>query len=346
MTPRSPVPAAEAEPPIGQAAGVWCMRLSEGPLEPGQQAEFEAWLSADPRHRPALDEAVATWREVDGAESGPEFLPLRLEALNALRRAGRRPGLRRWAAAAAAVLVVIMAGAGGLWLAARPRTYETGIGERRVVVLADGSKISLDAATRVDVSYRHDGRALQLEQGRAKFDVAKDPLRPFSVAAGDETVVATGTEFSVELVRRQVRVVLYEGHVAVLGPSSVKGAPQPVRLAARAAPADQLLLPGRELVMNASAQVATVAAADPIRTLAWEGGQLVFVDEPLATAVERVNRYSDAKLAVGDAAAGQVLVTGVFTAGDTRAFVEGVTAVFPVRTRERDGVTEFVGKGG
>jgi hypothetical protein len=152
-----------------------------------------------------------------------------------------------------------------------------------VVVLADGSKVSLDAATRVDVSYRHDGRALRLEQGRAKFDVAKDPLRPFAVAAGDETVVATGTEFSVELVRRQVRVVLYEGHVAVLGPASVKGTPQPVRLAARAAPADQLLVPGRELVMNASAQVATVAAADPVRTLAWEGGQLVFVDEPLAT---------------------------------------------------------------
>jgi transmembrane sensor len=139
--------------------------------------------------------------------------------------------------------------------------------------------------------------------------------------------------------------VLYEGHVAVLGPANnLKGPPQPVRLATRGTPADQLLTPGRELVMNTAAPVATVMVTDPARTLAWEGGQLVFDDEPLGVAVERVNRYSTAKLAVGDAAAGQVLVTGVFTAGDTRAFVEGVTAVFPVRVREQGGVTQFVSK--
>ncbi|HZZ35859.1 MAG TPA: FecR domain-containing protein, partial [Caulobacteraceae bacterium] len=275
MTARSP--SVEAASPIGQIAGIWCMRLSEGPLEPPQEAEFEAWLAADPRHRLALEEAVTTWREVDGAESGPEFLSLRLEALNAVRRAaGRRrsTSLPHWMPAAAAAAMVLVIAAGGLWLAGRPKVYETGVGERRVVVLADGSKVSLDAATKVDVGFRGDRRALRLEKGRAKFDVARDPLRPFSVAAGDKTVVATGTAFSVELVRRQVRVVLYEGHVAVLGPSTAVGTPQPVRLASGAAPADQVLTPGRELVINTTASVATVTVADPARTLAWEGGQL------------------------------------------------------------------------
>src|SRR3546814_17339617 len=46
------------------------------------------------------------------------------------------------------------------------------------------------------------------------------PLRPFSVAAAGKIVVATGTEFSVELLGRETRVILYEGHVAVLNGSA------------------------------------------------------------------------------------------------------------------------------
>ena len=45
---------------------------------------------------------------------------------------------------------------------------------------------------------------LRLESGRAAFDVAKDAQRPFSVAVGDRVVVATGTEFSVEKVNREI----------------------------------------------------------------------------------------------------------------------------------------------
>jgi transmembrane sensor len=91
---------------------------------------------------------------------------------------------------------------------------------------------------------------------------------------------------------------------------------------------------------------AQIVAVDPVRTLSWEGGQLVFLDEPLSSAVERVNRYSTDKLAIGDEVAGRVLISGVFTAGDTPAFVEGVTGVFPVKVRDDGGRQVLVSKGG
>jgi len=324
-----------------EAAGVWCMRLSEGPLHGEDQAAFDRWLDADERHRAAFEEAVTTWREFDGAESEPEFLSLRLEALQTLRRSTRLPRMRlspRWAAAAAVVVIAI--GGAGVWLGSLPTIYETGVGERHVVMLKDGSKVSLDADTRVEVKYSDNRRALRLDRGRAKFDVAKDPLRPFSVAAADKTVVATGTEFSVELLRQDVHVILYEGHVAVLGPMSIAHVAQPLHLASNGAvPADQLLTPGHELVAPQATAAATVALTDPARTLAWEGGQQVFVDEPLASAVERIDRYSDRKVSIGDPAAGRILITGVFMDGDTRAFIEGVTAVFPVRAESQNGQT-------
>ncbi len=56
----------------------------------------------------------------------------------------------------------------------------------------------------------------------------------------------------------------------------------------------------------------------------------MFDAEPLGTAVERMNRYSNDALSVADAAASAVRIDGVFDAGDTAAFVEGVTGVFRI----------------
>jgi len=181
------------------------------------------------------------------------------------------------------------------------KTYVTGIGERRVVILDDGSKISLDAATQVTVHYTKRARQLRLESGRAKFDVAKDASRPFTVGAADKAIRATGTAFSVELLQGAVSVVLYEGHVQVLTDERGSRA-EPIKIHEHLDPGlrpggtrDELV-PGRELIVPVKASAAEVSDADPVRSLAWEGGQLVFVGEPLASAVERVNRYSSRQI--------------------------------------------------
>lgn len=336
-----------------EEAALWCMRLSEGELQPEEEVAFERWLAANPRNSEAFDEAVTTWQELSDANAAQEFLSLRLEALRLAKRRSiwslprAVQGLQQWSAVAAAVLVVIgVAVAGALWWNGRPATYETGIGERRVVALADGSQMSLDADTRVRVRYTDERRDFWLDRGRARFDVAKAPLRPFSVAAAGRTVVATGTSFSVELIQKQMRVVLYEGKVAVLDTSADRRTEElePVRLAGSkaAAAADQLLTPGRQLIAATDPGPAIVKPADPVRTRDWETGQLIFAEEPLALAVERVNRYAKEKLEIGDPAAGKVLVSGVFTAGDTQAFVEGITAAFPLRVEERDGTRRLL----
>lgn len=339
-----PLPIDPADAARAEEAGIWCMRHSEGQLVPEDRSGFQAWLEADSRNREAFDCAVMTWKEVQAAEASDEFLPLRIEALASARRAKRARSIRilfaSWPRAAAVAAVVLIVAAVGTWTLSGPDIYETGIGERRTVMLSDGSRLSLDAASRVEVNFRRDRRDLRLREGRAKFDVAKDPLRSFAVAAANRVVVATGTEFSVELIQREVHVVLYEGHVSVfeargptlLEPSHVES----YQLAAPAADIDrpkagQDLVPGRELVASTEAPGAQVSAADPTRSLLWESGQLVFIDEPLSSAVERVNRYAKKKLEIGDPRAAEVRVTGIFTAGDTTAFVEGTTAVFPVR---------------
>lgn len=312
-------------------AAEWCTRLAEGLSSAEDRAAFEAWLTADLRNRAEFERMAALWHGSAAIADTPELIGVRADALEAFRVANERRWSRkltaRWpafAALAASLLLVVIA---TFYNLRTPDVYSTAVGERRVVKLDDGSRLSLDAGTTVEVAYSRERRALHLIAGRAKFDVAKDPRRPFTVAAGDRMVVATGTAFSIELSRKDMRVVLYEGHVAVLEDGPEDQPPRHILLRAQRVAADQALKPGNMMIASLRRPVASVQVVDPVQSLSWEGGQLVFDDEPLSLAAERVNRYSDIKIRIAGAAA-NFSVSGAFNAGDAEGFVDGVRAIY------------------
>src|SRR3546814_15503788 len=126
----------------------------------------------------------------------------------------------------------------------------------------------------------------------------KDPLRPFSVAAAGKIVVATGTEFSVELLGRETRVILYEGHVAVLNGSAATRDTLKLFDEKPAPRSDYPMLdPGNELIVHhaatpriddrATMAIERPASLDP--STDWESGQLVFDNEPPTILAPRPN---------------------------------------------------------
>ncbi len=334
MSPLSP------SPERFETAATWCLQLAEGPLPDEIQRAFDVWLAEHPDNLVAFERSVGMWRQVGEAATSPELVDIRQRSLATFKRRNQQ----RWTPrtlnsrriAAIAAVLLMLAGSAWWWQSA-PEIYRTGIGERRVVMLDDGSRASLDASTEVDVRMRGDRRELHLVAGRAKFDVAKDPLKPFSVRVGDKLVVATGTSFSVEAINGRMRVILYEGRVVVLDRPLVQAEGQPARPESIN---EVALTPGRELVVGMSGKSEPqIAKADPVRSLSWEAGQLVFNDEPLGLAVGRINRYSSRRIEL-QGAVGQMRVNGVFNTGDVEAFATGVEETLPVRvTRERDVVT-------
>ncbi|WP_129779475.1 FecR family protein [Peristeroidobacter soli] len=331
-----------------EEASAWCVRLADGCLSEQAQTEFDAWRAV-PENARAFDDVAGTWQSLEATSTSPELIDMRRDALESFRRSHASQWNRitrhrhLFIALAAGVAVVLIA---TLLLHLAPLRYETGIGERLQVALSDGSMISLDAQSRVDVRYRDDRRELRLVGGRAKFDVARDPLRPFTVTAADKIVVATGTQFSVEVVASQVHVILYHGSVDLFTDAAGEK-PKPVQVKQRAsvdAPrhAGATLAPGEEMISTTQLATAEVKLADLVRSAAWETGQLVFTDETLEAAVERMNRYARTPLLVGDARAAAIRISGVYAAGDTDAFVEGITGVFPVRIEVSGGQRAFV----
>ena len=331
-----------------QAAAVWRMRMEGPDWGAEDEAALRAWLAKDELHQRAFDRTGKVWDLVDSHAATPDVMVIRRDALHRAQRTARgRMSQWRGGAVSAPRRVAIAAGLAGLlvlgglgaWPVVHPgEAYQTGLNERRVVTLKDGSKLSLDAMTRVSVDYSDEARNLTLVRGQARFDVAHDLSRPFSVRARDRTVVATGTAFNIDLFERKARVTLIEGRVLVLparrqlGPIAL-----PVSDAAPSRPIE--LRPGEALVSAKGARPQLLAGVDLQQTTAWQQGKLMFDKEPLAEAVARMNRYSERKLIIGDAAAAAVPVSGAFDAGNVRGFLEAVTAYLPIDATEgSDGV--------
>ncbi len=307
-----------------EAAASWRIRIAEQP-QLAQAQEFLDWLG-DPDNQEAFVRTSATWNTFDDHLASPQILAIRRDALNRARRSSLQavlPNRRRALAIAASFALVVLAIFGSWQWLQPPSAYATGIGERRVVTLEDGSRISLDSDTAVRVHYRKDARELVLLQGRARFDVAHDITRPFTVAAGHETVVAVGTSFDVERLDNKVFVTLIEGHVVV---KTDQGASRDLTTQ-QAKPVS--LIAGQQLVAARDVKPLITLASLPVAT-AWESGRLILNNEPLDEAVERVNRYTNKPLQV-DPAVANLRVSGVFNAGDVTAFVDAITSYFPVQ---------------
>jgi transmembrane sensor len=187
---------------------------------------------------------------------------------------------------------------------------ETQASEWRNMTLDDGSFVSVGPRTELRDRFGEQQRLLSLSRGRALFQVAKDPSRPFIVEAGLAIVRATGTRFAVDRREHDVIVTVEEGTVLV---SDGKGSGS-IPLAA----AEQLTVSG--------ARQPVVRAVDAAHELAWSNRNLVFEDDTVAAAAEEFNRLNRVQLTV-DPALGSKQVRGVFHADDPASFADSIATL-------------------
>ena len=273
----------------GEAIG-WLLRLDAPDATESDWLAFHVWLEASPEHLDAFEQADRVSAALTG--SAPALLqaldsrtaskPIVAQPRRPLQVRRTQRWTRAWptdaglAAAAAAVLVVV---------AVRPpppiptELYQTAVGQNRMLNLADGSHVQLNSGSRLSVRWEPGARRVELAEGEAAFDVAKDPNRPFLIGVGDRSIRVVGTEFDVIRHDGHLRVTVRRGVVAVQSPDP----------AAQAEPV--LLRVGDQLEHQAGDRVSTVRQVDPDAAFAWRGGQLIYQDQPLNAVVADLNRY-------------------------------------------------------
>lgn len=331
-----------------EAAAYWVLRLESQRCGPADRAAFEAWRAESPEHAQAFAQTQRALGTLDRHLSDDRLMELGEEAYRS-SGGGRRPWGRRAAVGLAAVWMLAV-GAAVFWSTqlipdqSRPHTadtrergataFETRVGERSTFTLSDESIVTLntDSLVSVDFTERSDVRRLRLERGQAMFEVAKDG-RPFEVYAADRRVIAVGTIFDVRLEpdQQSMSVTLVEGLVDVEEVTKGDSGPgERNEMAARAVPPTRLE-PGEQLIAK-SQQRPVVIDADLEQATGWRDGRLVFRGDSLPRAIAEINRYSERKLVVSDQEQlERIRVSGVFTAGGTRSFIEAIESIHPVR---------------
>lgn len=326
MSSSEPVSLPETGVDADERAAQEFLRARAGSVDSAREPE----ASDDPAVRAARERVERAWRSVGEHASSPELMSLREQAMARARRARARrwfvPSTFSRSASIAASLAAALVIAGGVWTFSDYGPiydgYRTGIGEQRVIELEDHSKVTLDAKTRLRVRFSRDARVIEMTEGQAQFSVAKDATRPFKVIAGDHAVVALGTVFTVEYLDNQFSVAMLEGRVAItgVGPDTIRmAAPKPLEISA-----------GEAVQVSNAGAVTVIPKADLSAATAWRQGKVIFHDEPLGSAIRRINRYSKVQLEVEDERLAEVSVSGVFEVGDTRAFAQAVQAYLPV----------------
>lgn len=299
------------------------MRLSASPGA-DDRAAFEAWRCASLGNEIAYARAETAWKRLDrlSALRDPEQSPQ--EAVAPIMPAPVRHLPRHWpqwaGLAASLLLIVSIVSIAAFFLGVAPApAYATGVGERRVVMLADGTRVELNTSTSITVHYASGHRTIDLERGEAVFRIARD-ARPFEVTAGQVHLRSTGAEVDVRRLDQGARVTVARGQVSVQD------------FAENARSILHTLSAGSAATIAASVfNMATLSDEDIRRDLAWRQGGLALNGETLTEAVQAFNRYNRRQIHVADPQAGSIHVGGYFETSDMDGFLKAMTSTFPVR---------------
>ena len=317
---------------IGAAAADWVVRLRAPEAGEADWLEFEAWLAESPDARRAFDEAMAVWLLSDQLREGDLDSVGRGRGSRGVSRGRRFGGMAALGLGGLGAAIAVAVAAFAVYRNApstmhppTPATvYATVAGERRSVVLADGTRLDLSGDSRVAVRLGARDRQVAMTGGEVAFTVVHDPARPFVVTVGDRKVRDIGTEFDILETGQRIQVTVRQGEVMVAPKSGAGGAPVPVAA-------------GRQLVHEEGtdgSRVRDVAADD---VFAWKQGRLVYRDQPLRLVVVDLNRYFPHTVRIEDERVAAMRFTGVLAVDGEDATIRRLVALMPIEASRVDG---------
>lgn len=308
---------------VAEQVDYWVMRQMDGRLSDDDERAFMEWLgNAENRiafeHAELRDANFNLCAEQILAESFEEEL-LDLDAEQQLRRS-RTPLV----ASLAACFVLTVACFGLLIdFEGQPGSavYATTVGDTQNVALADGSLVTLNAVSKIDVTLTDDLRHVAMAQGEAFFSVAREPQRAFLIETGHGSITVTGTKFNVRTRTDRTIVSVLSGAVDVK-PGEDAG---------------YTLLAGDRLVFGPAVEHAMQSRFDASEVLAWRQGKLVFRGTPLHEVVAELNRHFTVPLVLSDDAPIDAPVDGTFPTDDPDLAIRGLTVALSLEAVRRPG---------
>ncbi|WP_447752737.1 FecR family protein [Sphingopyxis fribergensis] len=301
-----------------EAAG-WLAAIECGTAD---AAAFEQWRSGDPARALAFIRVSQVNRSLDALrETGLAGRAIQLEEAAPDEAVPDRRKLLKLGVAGA-----LAAGLGGLgWTyAAAAHEAETGVGERRRIVVARGIALELNTDSHVEWERRDGMYRFELLRGEMMLE-RQSGSAPCSLHCGPSQIaLAAGGLLNARSVASGVDFSVLEGEASLRtsGSGTVVRVPtlQKARVAAGVAPT-----------------LSTLSERDAGAVAAWQKGQLQFNGESLADAVAEYNRYLSRPIEIGDPSIRDIRMGGRFSTTDPADFCRALTQIYGISAHfERD----------
>lgn len=328
---------------ILEKACEWISAIDRG-LNKNEKEQFKLWMMQSTAHQDAVYELAQLWDELAVLNELSSLFPHR----------NTKPHKKKWAfsSAIAASLFAALMVCSYLLISLEngynaeqakinyTKIYTTKVGEQATYVLPDGTIVQLNTNSLLEVAYSKGRRQLLLSKGEGRFNVAKDPARPFSVMAGDKSFTALGTVFNVQRnTSSDLELVVTEGKVMITDPSVAVSADdfKDYQLADNNAKKVRninanIVISGEKAIIEQSITkpITQLSVDDVQRDLAWQNGMLIFNGEHLSDALNEVSRYTSTRFELSSAELANIKVAGVFKAGDVEGLLESLQTNFAI----------------
>ncbi|WP_019987356.1 FecR domain-containing protein [Rudanella lutea] len=265
-----------------------------------ERQSVEKWLATSDANRRLFERVQQQYRTADTFSTLPESDPSavwerhiapRLSETDAPVVRPLRTGWlsRTWRVAAA--VVVLCLSVYGLYEFIQSQTNaqvaQTPVGKRTLLTLPDGSRVWLNADSRLEYPKTFDGSLREVRLvGEAFFDVTHNPRQPFVIRLATASIRVLGTSFNVRAYpgEQTVKTTVVTGRVAFV--------PNRKSAMARSQPSDTLFItPNRHVIQ----QVETMAVAEETvvaqKEAAWKDNQLVFDQTPMSEVARTLERW-------------------------------------------------------
>lgn len=301
----------QLDPTFAQAVE-WMVLLRSGEAGPGDVTAFEAWRASHPSHDAAskhIARALGPFERL--AQHGVRGAVVQ----QTVSRASRRAALR-------SALMFAGLGAGGLSALHAVREYDvladqhTGLAQRQQTPLPDGSTLTLDAHTSVDLAFDGAQHSVTLRRGRLLADAVAHAASPLLVRTQQGMLQGSGARFVAQALDQETRVTVLSGTVLATSRSGAQ---------VHAAESHQILL-GETGAPQTLAARGTEAL--------WTQGLVALDNQPLGDLVAALQPYRAGVLRISPEAA-QIRVSGVFSLDDSDGTLHALAQTQPVRVIER-----------
>ncbi|MCD9120687.1 FecR domain-containing protein [Cupriavidus sp. UGS-1] len=306
---------------VAERALEWLLELQGEDVAPEVVEALQRWRAAHPDHERA-------WQRIESVKDRlrPLSSPVTAEFARAALAPPGSPGPTRRRRAIKVLALSLFAG--GLAWSARDQTawrqwaadHRTAVGERRVVMLPDGTQLWLNTASAVDIEFDAVQRRVRLLAGEILIATAKDdasPSRPFLVETAQGTAQALGTRYVVRQRGDDTDVSVFEGKVEI-------------RPNGRGNDGRSIVLPAGYRASYTADGITSPAPAETAGA-SWAEGFIVARSMRLDDFLVELGRYSNDALSCDPALAG-LRVSGSFPVDDIGKVLSALGTTLDVRT--------------